>query len=354
MTDRPIPQLQNYDIQKTIGVGGMGIVYLAEDRVGQQLAIKVIHPELANDSSLRQRFEIEGRTLAALGQHENIVFLYGLFEENDTLFIVMEYIEGDGVDQRIKTKGLMPADEALPVFWQTLKAIGYAHQHGVVHRDIKPSNILVRPSGIVQVMDFGIARVRGGPKLTTMGMPGTPEYMSPELFAENTAGANELSDIYALGVLLYEMMTAKVPFDSSAETTVAAYIAIAKRHQETDPPLPSSIYPPIDTGVEKTILRALAKRPEMRYQSVAELREAIELHMVRLGIAIPNQDSDHAKDRSIPLPVSDSVSPPQLEPKPEPKPVLASESEGMPVWAAVILWLVLGGMAYLVGNQFLG
>lgn len=351
MSGRPLPKLQNYEILGEIGVGGMGAVYKVKDKLGMVKAIKVIHPELSYDPGLRERFVNEGKTLAALGEHPNIIFLWGLFEENNLLFIVMDYVEGEDIERRLKRTGLLPVEEVLPIFRQALDAIAFAHERGVIHRDIKPSNILLQLSGIVRVMDFGIARIRGGPKLTKVGIPGTPEYMAPELFDENNkAGANELTDIYALGVTLYEMVTAKVPFESIADTTLAAYVAIAKRHQESDPPPPSSIYPPLDKGVEAVILKALAKRPEDRYQTAQEFIAAIDEQAMRLGIEL----RVHQERRPVtPLPRDTLV---EQEPAAKETGVeigeVGQERVGIiPLWAAIVAWAVAGGIGFFIGSQ---
>jgi len=337
MSGDPVPHLRNYEILGKIGSGGMGTVYKARDMVGQDLAIKIIHPHLASDKQFRDRFFLEGQVLAALGKHNNVVFLYGLQEDKDTLFIVMEYVEGEDLETRISKRGLLPEEQVLPAFWQVLSAISFAHEKGVIHRDIKPSNILIQADGVVKVMDFGIARMRRGEvtqtRITQFGVPGTPEYMAPELFdEENKSGANEASDIYALGITLYEMMTAAVPFTSSAGTTEQAMIAIARRHIEAEPPLPSSIYEPLDKGVEEVILRSIAKRPEERFGTVDEFMMAIREEAQRLEIDLPGEGR-----RSTPVtPLPSPLPPPPRE---------------MPVVLAGLIWIVLASIGFAIGFQ---
>jgi eukaryotic-like serine/threonine-protein kinase len=338
VSEDAVPQLQNFEISGKIGAGGMGTVYKARDMVGQDLAIKVIRPHLASDKQFRDRFFLEGKVLAALGKHDNVVFLYGLQEDKDVLFIVMEYVEGEDLETRIAKKGLLPEEQVLPIFWQVLSAISFAHEKGVIHRDIKPSNILVQRDEVVKVMDFGIARMKRGEgtgeRITQFGVPGTPEYMAPELFEEdNTAGANEASDIYALGITLYEMMTANVPFTSSAETT-KAMVAIARRHIEDEPPPPSSFYEPLDRGLEKVILKSIAKRPEERYGTVNEFMRAIEEEAERLSIDLPQE-----RRRSTPLP------PPPLPPP------LPDPPKGMSTVLAGLIWVVLASIGFAIGFQ---
>jgi serine/threonine-protein kinase len=194
--------------------------------------------------------------------------------------------------------GLLPESSALPVLRQATDAIAFAHTHGVFHRDIKPANILVpsvsegppvlRTEQDVKIMDFGIARTRFAPRITRIGVIGTPEYMAPELFEEGFAGGGEQTDVYALGITAYEMLTNAVPFRSNAETTEAAsLVQIAKEKMTKDPPLPSSHYPPLDKGVEAVVMKAIARRPEDRFSGASEMLEAIDAEIQRLGIALP-------------------------------------------------------------------
>jgi eukaryotic-like serine/threonine-protein kinase len=361
MSEQDIPQLKNYNLIEEIVSGGMGTVYRGVDMVGRDVAVKVIHPHQSNRPDFHARFLNEGKALAKLGEHNNIVYLNGMFAEDDgRLFIVMQFVEGEDLDRRIRNRGLLPAETALPIFWQTLQAIDYAHGFGVIHRDIKPSNILVEPSGRVQVMDFGIAFVRGGERVTIDSVPGTPEYMAPELFNEESRGADELSDIYALGVTLYEIMTATVPFESKATTTMAAHVNIAKRHQSEDPPKPRSIYPFIDEGVEQVILKALVKNPLDRYQTVAEFIDAVEEQAENLEISLVlNEDDNKRKTTPTPRVTNPPKTPPPME-EPEVDSQFLAEDESVevennvPAWVAAVVWLMLAGVGYVVGSQLLG
>jgi eukaryotic-like serine/threonine-protein kinase len=310
MSEQKYPHFQNYQILDLIGAGGMGSVYRAEDRLGKIVALKVIHDELSMKEEFRDRFYEEARHLDGLGDHPNIVNLTGLFgesrpsSEHETLYIVMEYVEGvdvsalmAGTGGRVGT-GLLPESSALPVLRQATDAIAFAHMHGVFHRDIKPANILVpsvsegppvlRTEQDVKIMDFGIARTRFAPRITRIGVIGTPEYMAPELFEEGFAGGGEQTDVYALGITAYEMLTNAVPFRSNAETTEAAsLVQIAKEKMTKDPPLPSGHYPPLDKDVEAVVMKAIARRPEDRFSGASEMLEAIDAQIQRLGIASP-------------------------------------------------------------------
>lgn len=325
MSENAYPHFQNYEILDLIGAGGMGSVYRAKDRLGKIVALKVIHDELSMKAEFRERFYEEARHLDGLGDHPNIVNLTGLFgesrpsSEHEMLYIVMEYVEGidvsalmSGTGGRVGT-GLLPESAALPILRQATDAIAFAHMHGVFHRDIKPSNILVpsvsegppvlRTERDVKIMDFGIARTRFAPRITRIGVIGTPEYMAPELFEEGLAGGGEQTDVYALGITAYEMLTNAVPFRSNAETTeAAALVQIAREKLAKDPPLPSSHYPPLDKGVEAVVMKAIARRPEDRFADASEMLVAIDAEIHRLGITLPA-----AKGAVAPAPLPDQA-----------------------------------------------
>ena len=346
-SDRDTPKLLNYEIEAKIGEGGMGAVYRAKDKLGQIRAVKVIHPELSPDSGLRARFAEEGKTLAALGGHPNITGIWGLLEENNYLFIVMDFVEGEDVEKTLKKTGAMSVAETLPLFIQALSAIAYSHQQGIIHRDIKPSNILIESSGQIRVMDFGIARIKGGPKVTKVGVPGTPEYMAPELFDEkNTLGANELTDIYALGVTLYEMITGTIPFESTSTDTYAAYVAIAQKHQKGKPRNPSAIMPGLDKDVERVIMKAMAKDPKDRFQSIQEFSDAVEEQATRLGIAMPSAKQEQ---KVTPAPRGTIVE--QELPGSGVDGGLKQEEQVLPLWAVAAAWILAAGIGFLIGKQ---
>lgn len=309
MSEESLPQFENYEILSLIGSGGMGSVYRARDKLGKGLAVKVIHPEYGKRPEFRERFFNEARALDQLGRHSNIVFLWGLFEEGGDLYIVMDYVEGEDAGDVLKRCGPLTAESAIPIIRQSMAAIAFAHSKGVIHRDIKPSNILVphtpnnqgppiiKAEEDVQVMDFGIARARYIPKLTADGVIGTPEYMAPEQFEQDSEGANELSDIYALGITAYELVCGKVPFEDNSDTTAASIHQIASKKLETDPVSPTVHYPHIEPGVESIIMQAIARSPEDRFQTVQELIDALDGEARRLGIDIPGVESNQ-EDRN--------------------------------------------------------
>jgi len=263
-----------YKIERKIGQGGMAHVYLAQDTaLSRAVAIKVLDAARASDSRFVARFEREARIAAQL-KHPNIVTVFDILKTEGLFLIVMEYIEGRGLDTvlrqaRIQGENLDPG-YTVPVIRQVAQALDYAYQHGrVVHRDIKPANILVMPNNHVKLTDFGIARaLEEDSQLTTDGYLGTPFYMSPEHFKEGQI--DHRSDIYSLGVVLYQMIVNVAgPFgDTSTDFTSLMY-----KHAHVKPLPPREVNPAINPAVEKVILKALEKEPGKRHQSGAELAD---------------------------------------------------------------------------------
>lgn len=261
-------QIANYRIDTKLGEGGMGVVYKAMDLdLERAVAIKVLSAELTGDAALLERFRGEAKAQAHLN-HANIASLYSLLTIDGHTSIVMEYLEGETLDQILQRRGLIPWQEAVPWFQQALLGIGFAHHNGIVHRDIKPSNIMVNRYGVVKVMDFGIAKMLGGRRLTKTGTQvGTVAYMSPEQVRDQPVDVR--SDIYSLGVTLYELLTAHLPFESDSDFQVMS------DHVNTPPPPPSRHYPYIPEGIQQCVLKALEKDPDRRYQSVEEFAAAL-------------------------------------------------------------------------------
>jgi len=257
----------------------MGTVYKAVDTaLDRMVAIKVLSSDLAGNPELVQRFRAEARAQANLN-HTNLATLYAFIVQDDRACMVMEFVDGETFEQIILRRGGLPIDDALPLFKQALLGIGYAHRAGIVHRDIKPSNLMVNRAGIVKVMDFGIAKVMGQRGATRTGVQmGTGWYMSPEQVLNRPVDFR--SDIYSLGVTLYQMITAHVPFDAPSDYQIMA------DQVNTPPPLPTSFAPHIPTGVENAVLKALEKNPDARFQTVEEFGVALE-HPNDFGAAPP-------------------------------------------------------------------
>jgi serine/threonine-protein kinase len=258
-----------YRIEEKLGEGGMGTVYRAtEVNLDRAVAIKVLNPQLARKPEIVDRFRAEAKAQANLN-HPNVATLYAFVSEPGNAMIVMEFVDGENFQQILKRRGALPSAEVVPLFRQALAGVGAAHEMGIAHRDLKPANIMLNQRGLVKVMDFGIAKVAGEQGLTRTGVQlGTVFYMSPEQVKGGNTDAR--SDIYSLGVTLYELLTGRVPFDGASE-----YIVLAD-HVNTSPPLPSAHAPGIPRGVENIVLKAMEKRPEDRFQSVAQFAEALE------------------------------------------------------------------------------
>jgi serine/threonine protein kinase len=285
----------SYLIVQEIGRGGMGVLYLARHKLMPKMfAIKSLLPELAPNKDLRLRFLAELNTHCQM-DHPNIVQVTDCFEEHEQLYVVMEYVAGSSFEKKIKDEGRLPEAKALSMMRQILEAIQHAHNKDIIHRDIKPSNILIGEDGRPRVTDFGIAIVNNASRLTSS--PNTPIgtacYMSPEQIRTPLA-IDHRSDIYALGILLYEMLTGDVPFDGETE------FAIQEKQVGYHAPNPRERFTDISEPVVRIIHKAMEKKAEARYQSCAEFIKAInalidtkprlpiwKITAVSLGLAIP-------------------------------------------------------------------
>lgn len=258
-----------YKIVSRVAEGGMGVFYRALDtRLDRTVGIKTLHTEFSVDPQLRERFINEAKALAKLN-HPNICVLHDFFEDQDRLFIVMEYIEGETLSDLARRVGAIPSDQLVPLFRQILLALDYAHKKKIIHRDIKPSNIMLSGQGIVKVMDFGIAKIVGSSKQLTMTgrKVGSIPYMSPEQITQKDI--DQRSDLYSLGITMYQLSTGRVPFDSTSD------FEVMKSHLEAPPPPPREIEPKVPRKLEEIILKSIEKKPEERYQTAQEMREAI-------------------------------------------------------------------------------
>ena len=258
-----------YRLERRLGSGGMADVWLAEDQeLGRKVAIKILHERYANDTQFVERFRREATHAAGLS-HPNVVSIFDRGAAEGSYFIVMEYVEGRTLKELIVTRGPCPVPVAISYVRQVLAALRYAHRNGIVHRDIKPHNVLVDHEGRVKVADFGIARA-GSSQMTEAGsIIGTAQYLSPE--QARGAPVDESSDLYSTGIVLYELLTGKVPF--TGETPVE----IAMKHLSQVPPAPSTIRSEIPRDLDLVVLRALAKEPADRYRSAKEMDRDLEL-----------------------------------------------------------------------------
>lgn len=254
-----------YEIQREIAQGGMAEVFLARDRLlDRPVALKALFPEYAREPSFVERFRREAQAAANLN-HPNIVAIYDWGQESGTYFIVMEYVEGRSLRDLIRSEGPLDANAAADVGAEIAAALAFAHRSGVVHRDVKPGNVLLTRSGNVKVTDFGIARAGTSDGLTQTGsVMGTATYFSPE--QAQGLPVDGRSDVYSLGVVLYEMVTGVVPFTGDSP------VAVAFKHVREEPVPPSRRNPEVPADLEQIILTALAKDPDHRYQSADDLR----------------------------------------------------------------------------------
>jgi predicted Ser/Thr protein kinase len=262
-------QIANFRILEKLGEGGMGVVYKALDvNLERQVAIKMLSPELSRNPEVVERFRTEARAQANLN-HVNLATLFAFLVHEGNAFIVMEFVEGENFEQLIRRRGPLPAEDAIPWFKQALLGIGAAHRMGIVHRDIKPTNLMLNRQGIVKVMDFGIAKVLGVRGATRTGMQlGTPAYMSPEQVQNRQIDVR--TDIYALGITLYQMLSGHVPFEEGSD------FEIMSSQINTPPPPLTRMYPYAPVQYQNVVMKALEKDPNHRYQSVEEFGAALE------------------------------------------------------------------------------
>ncbi|MEU9058096.1 protein kinase [Streptomyces sp. NPDC048430] len=267
-----------YQLRDLLGEGGMASVYLAYDSaLDRQVAIKTLHTELGREQSFRERFRREAQAVAKL-QHTNIVSVFDTGEDElgGALmpYIVMEYVEGQPLgsvlQSDIQQYGAMPADKALKVTADVLAALETSHEMGLVHRDIKPGNVMMTKRGVVKVMDFGIARAMqsGVTSMTQTGMVvGTPQYLSPEQALGR--GVDARSDLYSVGIMLFQLLTGRIPFDADSP------LAIAYAHVQEEPVAPSSINRSVTPAMDALVARALKKNPNERFPSAAAMQDEI-------------------------------------------------------------------------------
>jgi len=265
-----------YRILRKLGTGGMANVYLAEDEVlGRRVAIKILNDRHAGDDQFVERFRREAKNAASLS-HPNIVSIYDRGEAEGTYYIAMEYLDGRSLKELIVARGPAPIHLAVDYARQILAAIRFAHRHGIVHRDIKPHNVLVDGEGRLKVTDFGIARA-GVSQMTEAGsIIGTAQYLSPE--QAKGAPVDQTSDLYSVGVVLYELLTGVVPF--SGDTPVE----IAMKHLSSVPEPPSAKRADVPRDLDLVVMRALAKDQSERYQSAEEMDA--DLRRINRGVAI--------------------------------------------------------------------
>ena len=252
-----------YQVQDRIGTGGMATVYRGQDEVlGRTVAIKTMLPQYANDPSFAARFKQEAQAAAAL-QSPYIVSVYDWGKDGDTYYIIMEYLRGTDLKSGIKKHGALDCKKVAQIGSQIAQALSVAHRHDIIHRDIKPQNIMVQPDGNIKVMDFGIARAKNSHLTQDNSVLGTAHYVSPEQTQGKELGPT--TDIYSLGIVMYEAATGQVPFQGDDA------ISVALKQVNKPPSPPSQLNPAVDPSLESIILKCMQKNPADRFQTALEL-----------------------------------------------------------------------------------
>jgi serine/threonine-protein kinase len=304
-----------YELGEILGFGGMSEVHLARDvRLHRDVAVKVLRADLARDPSFYLRFRREAQNAAALN-HPAIVAVYDTGEAETAAgplpYIVMEYVNGVTLRDIVHTDGPIPSERAIEIIADACQALNFSHQHGIIHRDVKPANIMISTTNAVKVMDFGIARAladSGNSVTQTAAVIGTAQYLSPEQARGEAVDAR--SDVYSLGCVLYEILTGEPPFIGDSP------VAVAYQHVREDPVPPSERYEGVSAELDAVVLKALAKNPDNRYQTAAEMRadlvrvhngEAPEAPKVltnaeRSSLMASTHSSDSVRPQTDPLP----------------------------------------------------
>lgn len=333
---------RRYRATERIGSGGMAEVFKAVDEVlGRTVAVKVLHPQYAQEPNFVARFRQEAAAAANLS-HPSIVNIYDWGRDDDTYYIVMEYVRGTDLKTLVEQEGPLDPRTAAQYGAQVCAALSVAHGYGIIHRDIKPHNIVITPDGTVKVMDFGIARAGNTTMTQTGSVLGTAQYVSPEQAQGRTL--TPATDLYSLGVTLYEAVTGRLPFDGDTP------VAVALKHVNEEPVPPRRIRPSVPPALEAVIMKAMRKNPAERYESAAAMREDL-LRVARgeepagAGTAAPA-----IAETSVMPSVGAGGEPPLSGGRPQIRPV-PERRTGPWVWAAVAaLVLVLGiGGAWALG-----
>jgi serine/threonine protein kinase len=314
----------------------MATVYRARDaRLGRDVAVKILHSQFAADPDFVDRFRQEAEFAAGLSAHPNIVAIFDVGEDGDLHYIVMELVEGRNLKEIIRAEAPLPTDRAFRIGQGIASALAFAHQRGLIHRDIKPQNILVSTDGSVKVADFGIARSLGASQMTRTGIVmGTAHYISPE--QAQGAPASASSDIYSLGVVLFEMVTGRLPFDADNQ------LAVAMQHVHDVPPSPRQLNSGVSADAAAVVLKALNKAPEDRYRSASEF-----------GLALQRRDAGRTEQLTAVQPLAAAAAgatlggsrqPPPVGP---PSPPTGSDITPPNPWRSTLL--ILGGIVLVAG-----
>lgn len=341
-----------YKLEKTLGSGGMAIVFLARDLLdGKYKAIKMLKENIANDPIVLQRFITESKAYSMLNNHNNIVNIYDISVKGEYKYLVMEYIQGITLKKYLNEKGPLDWREVADFSIQILQALEVAHRIPVIHRDIKPQNIMLLPGGVVKVMDFGIAKLPNAQTLTMVDKAiGTVYYISPE---QATGGhVDTTTDIYSLGIMMYEMVTGKLPYVAEDQN------GIIYKHLSAKPTPPSAYVSSIPKGFEQIILCAMEKKPVDRYASATQM-----IRHIKKVLQDPSTDFSKKKTetvaQAIDLPVKETkvddlavfdITEPIKKPK-------KKKNQGLPTWLVGVLAILfvcgaVVGIVLAIGKLF--
>nr|MBA2637262.1 protein kinase [Solirubrobacterales bacterium] len=257
-----------YEILERVGTGGMADVFCAQDRqLGRRVALKLLHQRFADDATFVERFRREASSAAGLS-HPNVVGVYDRGEWDGRPYIAMEYLDGRTLKELVVERGPLPVDQAVDLTIQILRAARFAHRRGIIHRDLKPQNVMLDGEGRVKVTDFGIARAGASDMTETGSLLGTAQYLAPEQ-AQGHA-VSPATDLYSIGIVLFELMTGRLPFDGDSA------VSVALKHVSEAPPTPSGLNPAIGPELDAIVLRALAKDPAQRFGDADAFITALE------------------------------------------------------------------------------
>jgi serine/threonine-protein kinase len=335
-----------YRVLRRIGSGGMADVYCAEDtHLGRQVAIKVLHRRFAQDQEFVERFRREAKAAAGLN-HPNVVGVFDRGEHEGTYYIAMEFLEGRPLKDIVTSEAPLSQERVVDLGVQILHAAGFAHRHGVIHRDFKPHNVIVDELGHAKVTDFGIARAGASEMTETGSIMGTAQYLSPEQAQGHAVTAT--SDIYSIGVMLYEMLAGRLPFDGDSA------VAVALKHL-SEPPRPISQWrPDVHPALEAVVMAALAKDPAQRWQSAEDFAAGLDAARAQIE-AGPDGGQGTAAFAAIPMPTGDATAPTMLADTAPPAPPPAAperqeDRERRWPWVAIglVALALLGVLLYLV------
>jgi eukaryotic-like serine/threonine-protein kinase len=324
-----------YLIVRRIGSGGMADVYCAEDtHLGRQVALKVLHRRFAQDQEFVERFRREASAAAGL-QHPNVVGVFDRGRHDGTYYIAMEHLPGRTLKEIVTAEAPLDQERVVDFGTQILQAAGFAHRHGVIHRDFKPHNVIVDDRGGVKVTDFGIARAGASEMTETGSIMGTAQYLSPEQAQGHAVTA--ASDLYSIGVMLYEMLAGRLPFEGDSA------VSVALKHLSEQPPPISQFRPDVSPALESVVMAALAKDPAHRWQSADDFAEALQAAGTQLQYGTTPQDTA----AFAPVPVA--VAPPPVLPPPPPTEPPPEHGRRWPWYTIGALTVALAGfLIYLV------